>query len=252
MTSLTRALFGATRNLFHPAVLAVLITPALVAIVIWAGIAWWFWDAWLAAIRDGLIAVAQDSWLGQFDIATLAGAAAVIVLLLLLAPVILASAMLLAAVFAMPVLVELVARRDFPQLERRKGGTLLGGLWNALAALVAFLLAWVLTLPLWLIVGPLAIVLPWLLSAWLNQRLFRYDALSEHASAEEMRTIFVSRRGGLFTLGLLTGLLYFVPLVNLLAPTFAALAFIQYGLAELEQLRRDAGPLTRSQKSQAP
>jgi CysZ protein len=246
MGSLTRALFGAARNLFHPAILAVLITPALVAVVIWVGIAWWFWDAWLAAIRDGLIALAQDSWLGQFDIATLAGTVAIIVLLLLLAPVILASAMLLAAVFAMPALVELVARREFPQLERRKGGTLLGGVWNALAALLAFLLAWVLTLPLWLIVGPLAIVLPWLLSAWLNQRLFRYDALSEHASAEEMRAIFLRRRGGLFTLGLLTGLVYFVPLVNLVAPTFAALAFIHYGLTELQQLRTDTAPVPRS------
>jgi uncharacterized protein involved in cysteine biosynthesis len=245
MGPLSRAVLGAARNLFHPAILALLVTPALVAIVIWLGIAWWFWDAWLAAIRDGLIALAQDSWLAQFDVATFAGAAAVIVLLLLLAPLVLASAMLLAAIFAMPVLVELVARREFPQLERRKGGTVLGSVWNALAALLAFLLAWVVTLPLWLIAGPLAIVLPWLLSAWLNQRLFRYDALSEHASAEEMRTIFVSRKGGLFTLGLLTGLLYFVPLANLLAPTFAALAFIHYGLAELEQLRTVAAPAPR-------
>jgi CysZ protein len=237
MGRVTSALLGAARNLFHPAVLAVLLTPALIAVIVWVGLAWWFWDSWLAAIRDALVTVADDGWLAHFDVSTFAGVAAVIVLLLLLAPAVLASAMLIAAVFAMPMLVELVARRDFAQLERRKGGTLLGGAWNAFAALAAFLVVWVLTLPVWLIAGPLAVVVPWLLSAWLNQRLFRYDALSEHASAEEMRSIFRARAGGLFTLGLTTGFLYFVPLVNLVAPTFAALAFVHYCLAELERAR---------------
>jgi uncharacterized protein involved in cysteine biosynthesis len=90
---------------------------------------------------------------------------------------------------------------------------------------------------MWLIVGPFAAPVPWLLSAYLNQRLFRYDALSEHADAAEMRRIFESRFGGLVVLGLITGALYFVPVVNLVAPTFSALAFVHYCLAELQRLR---------------
>jgi uncharacterized protein involved in cysteine biosynthesis len=36
---------------------------------------------------------------------------------------------------------------------------------------------------------------------------------------------------------MLTGLVQFVPLLNLLGPVFAALAFIHYGLARLNQQR---------------
>jgi uncharacterized protein involved in cysteine biosynthesis len=75
------------------------------------------------------------------------------------------------------------------------------------------------------------------LSAYLNQRLFRYDALSDHADAAEMARIFEHARGRLFLLGLVTGVIYFIPPFNLVAPVFAALAFIHLCLAELERLR---------------
>jgi uncharacterized protein involved in cysteine biosynthesis len=237
MGRIVRALFDAARYLGHPAVLAVLLVPMLAALVVWVGLAWGFWGSWVAAIRDGLVAASDGGWLGHLDIATFAGAAAVTLLILLLVPAVLVTAMLVAAVFVMPALVELVARRDYPQLERRSGGTAIGSLWNALAAIGAFAALWIVTLPVWLLIGPLAAPLPWLLSAYLNQRLFRYDALSEHGDPGEMRQVFERRFGGLFVLGLATGALYFVPLVNLVAPTFASLAYIHYCLAELQRLR---------------
>lgn len=240
MNAVAKALFGAARNLFTPRVLAIVVMPMAIAMVVWLALAWWFWDSWVGAIQSLLISVA-DSWLGHLDVATFASVAATIVLILLLLPAVLASASLIAALFAMPMLVEQVVRDDFPGLERRKGGTLPGSLWNAVAAIGSFVVLWVLSLPAWLIAGPLAAVLPWLLSAYLNQRLFRYDASSEHASAEEMQRIFTERFGGLFTLGLVTGALYFVPVVNLVAPVFAALAYIHYCLGELQRLRSEGG-----------
>lgn len=236
MDRVLRAFFVAVRNLLHPAVLGVLLAPMLVALAVWIGLAWWLWDAWVVAIRDGLVAAADGRWFGNLEMTPFAGVAAVLLLLLIL-PGILVTSMLIAAVFAMPVLVELVARKDYTALERRKGGTAIGSGWNALSALVAFLALWILTLPLWLIIGLFAAPLPWLLSAYLNQRLFRYDALSEHADAAEMRRIFQDRFAGLVVLGLITGALYFVPVLNLVAPTFSALAFIHYCLAELQRLR---------------
>ena len=47
-------------------------------------------------------------------------------------------------------------------------------------------------------------------------------------------------RGRLFLLGLLTGVLYFIPPINLIAPIFSALAFIHLCLAELENARAGA------------
>jgi CysZ protein len=243
MNLVTKALIGALRNLFHPVVLGVVLVPMIGAIVAWLGIAWWFWDSWTAWIQSGISEVGSIGWAAHLDLSRFAGAAATVILLLLLAPAIIGTATLIAALFAMPVLVEHVARRDYPALERRKGGTMTGSLLNAFVALGGFALLWIVTLPAWLFVGPLAAAIPWALSAWLNQRLFRYDALSEHASAAEMRLLFESRFGGLFGLGLITGLMYFVPVVNLVTPVFAALAFTQFGLEELQRLRADGGNL---------
>ena len=71
----------------------------------------------------------------------------------------------------------------------------------------------------------------------MNQQLFRYDALSEHASKQEIKMICASNRYSLWGLGLLTSLIQFVPLLNLLAPIFTALVFIHFGLAHLKILR---------------
>jgi CysZ protein len=104
-------------------------------------------------------------------------------------------------------------------------------------AVGAFAGLWLVTLPLWL-TGIGAVVVPALNSAWLNQRLFRYDALSEHASREEFDEIVKRERWGLYGLGLTLAPLYYVPFVNLAAPVIAGLAFTHYCLSALANLRR--------------
>jgi CysZ protein len=232
------ALQGALRNLFHPAILAVMLLPAIAALSLWAGLSWWFWDSWSTGIEHLLVNLTSHGWLARLDASRVAGFAAGLILLFLLAPAVIATAMLISAVFAMPMLVAYVSRREFPDLERRRGGTFVGSVVNAAVAVTAFALLWLATLPLWLFLGPLAVLVPWALSAYLNQRLFRYDALSEHADAREMQQVFTERFSDLFVLGLATGVLYFVPLVNLVAPVFSALAFTYLCLDELARIRR--------------
>jgi len=76
-----------------------------------------------------------------------------------------------------------------------------------------------------------------MLMAYLNQRLFRYDALAEHASREEYAQVIERSTLKLYLLGAVVGLLQFVPLLNLFLPVYAGLAFIHLCLAELQQLR---------------
>ena len=97
-------------------------------------------------------------------------------------------------------------------------------------------LLWIVTLPLWF-TGVGAVVLPALNAAYLNQRLFRYDALSEHASPEELREIVGGTKGRLYGLGFALALLYYVPFVNLTAPVISGLAFTHFELSELARLR---------------
>ena len=99
-----------------------------------------------------------------------------------------------------------------------------------------FAVLWLLTLPLWMAFAPGALLLV-LISGWLIQRLFRYDALAEHADAAELQALCASSRGGFFLLGVLVSLTYTVPLVNLFAPVLGGLAFTHYALARLAVLR---------------
>ena len=82
-------------------------------------------------------------------------------------------------------------------------------------------------------------IIPFVAAAYLNQRLFRYDALAEHATREEMRTIFSTDRPLLWGLGLFAGLVQFVPILNLFAAVLTGLAFIHFCLARLAELRHE-------------
>lgn len=236
METVITALIRAARSLVHPIILAILLVPMLVALAIWIGVGWAYWDTWRSAIQNAVVDHASFTWAANWDIARLASWIAAAVVLAMLAPLAILTALVIATVFAMPVLVRHVAQSDYPNLDRRHGGTVIGSIWNALAAILVFALLWIVTLPLWLL-GPLAALVPVLLSAYLNQRLFRYDALSDHADAAEMKQIFEFARGRLFLLGLITGVMYFIPPFNLVVPVFSALAFIHLCLHELQEIR---------------
>jgi CysZ protein len=240
MSDVLHALGNAFRSMLHPRMLALTIWPMLVALALWLGLAWFYWGSWSQWL-SGLIAGPQVSdWLQQYGVSFIVHYSVWVLLSLLLAPLILITAMLLATVLAMPLIVNFVVARDYPALEKKRGGTVLGSTFNALLAVLLFAGLWIVTLPLWL-TGVLAPVLPIVLSAYLNQRLFRYDALSDHASAEEYRAIVDSSWGRMYLLGALLALLYYVPLLNLLAPILSGLAFVHFGLAELARLRQVKG-----------
>ncbi len=240
MSEVLHALGSAFRSLLHPRMLALTIWPMLGALAVWLGLAWFYWDGWSQWLSAMLSASDVVAWLQQHGFPGMVRYSVWMLLWLLLAPTILITALLIAAMIEMPLIVSFVAARDYPALERRRGGTVSGSVVNALVAVLVFAALWVVTLPLWL-TGVLVPVLPVVLSAYLNQRLFRYDALSEHASAAEYRAILKSNRGSLYGLGALLALLYYVPLLNLLVPVLSGLAFAHFGLARLAELREPGG-----------
>ena len=237
MNDVLQAFGRAFRSMLHPRMLALTIWPMLVALAVWLGLAWVYWDNWSQWLSAMLSASDVVGWLQQHGFSGVVRYSVWVLQWLLLAPLILITALLIAAVIEMPLIVSFIASRDYPALEKRRGGTIAGSVANATAAVLVFAALWVVTLPLWF-TGFLAPVLPVVLSAYLNQRLFRYDALSDHASAEEYRAIVKSSRGRMYALGALLALLYYVPLLNLMVPVLSGLAFTHFGLAELARLRR--------------
>jgi CysZ protein len=237
MSEITKALTNALVSLLHPRMLLLMLWPVLIALVIWLALALAFWSqaaAWLQLQfeQSALIGWAITVW----PLTYVAGHLAWILLALLFLPLVLITAVLIIGVFAMPAMVAHVAERSYPRLERRHGGTFAGSVWNSMAALAWLALLVVLSLPLWFI--PLLWpVLPIVLFGYLNQRVFRYDALAEHASGWEMQTLFRRDRRELFLLGVALACVGLIPLLGFFAPVFGGLAFIHFGLARLAQLR---------------
>lgn len=147
------------------------------------------------------------------------------------------TASLLAAVFIMPLMLKHLSETDYRDVAAMGKDSFVAAALNSLFASILFVIGWVLTIPLWLIPG-FSLLIPLLLMGWLNRRTFAYDALSLHATSAEWQAIRRRDGGPLFMLGLFMALLAHVPLVGLLLPALAALAFVHYGL---EALRRERG-----------
>jgi len=238
MESILRPLHRAAQDLLAPRMLSLAFWPMLLSLLAWGVLAWLFGATWKAEIAAFLAATPLAdlaAWLGA---EWLTAYAAVLVLALLWLPAMYATALLITSLALMPLIVGFVAERYYPELERRRGGSLAGSVVNGLVALLFYLLLWVVLLPVWLF-APFGLAVSILLNAWLNQRLFMYDALSEHASGAELETLRHAGGWRLFSLSGLLGLLHVVPVVNLLAPVYMALAFTHHGLGALDQARKE-------------
>ena len=239
MNSIPNSLLYALANLLHPRMIWLMIWPLVIAIGLWGTLALVFWTQIALALAEWMQGgLAQAPYLSQWDFTRATLVVAKIMILVMLVPLIQLTALLILSVFGMPSMVEHVASRSYPRLERRKGGSLAGSVWNSCVGLLGLAGLGVVSIPFW-IFPPLWPLIPVAILAWVNQRVLRYDALAEHASAGEMGRIFARRWGGLYVMGLLLALLAYIPLLGFFAPVLLGLSFIHYLLAAL-QAERDA------------
>ncbi len=222
------------RDLARPEVLWQALWPPLAALLLWVAIGFAVWAHGVALMER---IVPELPWAGWEWVAQWA---AVFLLLAAFASLTYITAILLVAVFALPRLINLVAAHDYPDLGRHGENVFWGSLGNTLWAGAIFLVGCTVMLPLLLIPGAL-LVLPLLWGSWLNQRTFRFDALAEHASRSEMQRLLRENRSRFYMAGLATSAAAHVPVLNLLAPAFAALVFVHLGLAALRRRRQEGG-----------
>ena len=235
------ALTRAFASLLHPKMLALMLVPVAVAIAIWLLAAFLFWGQAVAWIDVQMRNWDTVQWLlAYWPLTLIAAHAAVVVLVAALMPVILITTVLVTGIFAMPIMVSHISGRNYPQLEKYRGGSFAGSVWNGIAAMGWFWLLVLVTLPLWLF-PPMWLVLSLGLLGYLNARVFHYDALAEHARSEEIARIVREDRWALFGLGACVALAAHVPLLGFFSPVYGGLVFIHYSLARLSGMR--AAPL---------
>lgn len=246
----------------HPRVIALSFLPLILMVALSFGLGYFFWESSVAAVTAWLEAHAlMQTFLGWLDGVGLGGLRTVFAPLLVLVmatPVIVLLCLLLVAMFMTPAMVELVAQRRYAALERKQGGSLVKSVFWSLGSTVVALAALALSMPLWL-VPPLVLILPPLIWGWLTYRVFAFDALAVHASAEERKVLLRAHRGTLLLMGVLSGYLGAAPsllwasgamviaMAPLLVPVaiwiytlvfaFASLWFAHFALTALARLR---------------
>ncbi len=264
MSKLLDSFWRAAMYCLHPRVIALSILPLVIMAAVALGLGYFYWESALTAVRSNLdsysLVNAMARWLEGLGLSNLRLVLAPVVLLFLAIPVIVIVSLLFVASFMTPAMVALVAERRFPQLERKKGGSMLASVLWSLGSTMLAAIALVLSIPLWL-VPPLILILPPLIWGWLTYRVMSYDALADHASRDERRQIFKQHRLQLLGIGVLSGYLgaapsliwasgaMFVAMAPILVPiaiwiytlvfAFSSLWFAHYTLAALQQLRQN-------------
>lgn len=239
MNDVLRALARAVRSQLHPMLLVLTLAPFILG----ALLAWLFllatWDPLTGLLREWMASSGwingADEALGYFGLHLKVFLVPLIAFALYL-PLAVGFSLILATAFAMPLIVKWVARRHYGDVERLHGGTWWGSFANSLWVTAVTLVGWLICLPLYL-VPPLAVVIPWLWWTFAFNRILRYDALAEHASAEERRHLVAKHKGRLFALAGVMALLNWIPFAWFALPVFSGIAFAHYCLHALREAR---------------
>ena len=237
MSHILNALTLAVRDLLKFKMVWITVWPLLTASLLWLAIGWLFSDNLSEMMFLVFAEFGFREWMEDQAPGWLTSSIQWLLNMLVFIPLVIVTTLIITAVFSMQELINHVAKRQYHDLKYQSGGTVLGGIVNTFYAIFFYIIIWIVTLPLWAL--GIGIIVPFIAAAYLNQQLFRYDALSEHASPDEIKQLLASSRFSLWSLGLLTGFLQYIPVINFFAPSLTALAFIHYELARLEKKRQN-------------
>lgn len=213
MNDILRSFGRAVASQFHPRMLMLTAIPFVLATVLWGGLIWWGWDPIMGAARTLLEGSIFTSWiysmLDWLGLQSLRSVVAPLFVLTLAIPLVIASMLIFISLFSVPAVVKHL-ERSYPDLHKARGGSIAGSVFQALGNTLVFLLLIIVTMPLWLI-PPFFALIPPVLWGWLTYRVMTYDALSEHATAEERKTLMRRHRTPLLIIGVAVGLLGSAP-----------------------------------------
>jgi len=213
----------------HPRVIMLSLLPLILMAVIVTGLGAMYWEEAVNTVRTGMEGSAALgwawTWLERVGLMNLKAVLAPFVIILVVTPVVMIMSLLAVSFMITPALVNLVGSRRFPNLERKRGGSLWQSvLWTLMSVILA-MAALMITLPLWWI-PPLAILLPALIWGWLTYRVMTYDVLAEHATSQERVSLMRRYRFQLLSMGVLTGAMGAAPSLVWASGALFAAAFV--------------------------
>lgn len=221
--------FGrAVLSQLHFRMLMLTVVPFVLSVAIWGFVLWlglqpmidWLRNLFVENEGFRMSGEVLD-WLGMGALNTIV---VPLIAMWVLLPMMILTALVFVGTMAMPVIAGHVGRRQYGDLEKRKGGTFFGSLWTSSSSFVIFLVLWLVTLPLSLI-PPLTFVIQPALWGWLTYRVMAYDALADHADAQERRAILRRHRWPLLIIGAITGAMGAAPTLLWLGGALSVIFF---------------------------
>ena len=264
MKTLIDSAWRAAAYCMHPQVIFYSLLPLALMVGLAFSLGYFFWepalDSVLNAFESWDLLSALFKWLDGIGMGGVKAMLAPMVVIFLATPVLVVLSLLSVALLMAPAMLKLVAKRRFPTLEQRRGGSFAGSLFVSFSSTVLAMFALLVSVPFWLI-PPVVLIVPPLIWGWLTYRVMSYDMLADHASKDERRELVRRHRMSLLAIGIVTGYLgaapsllwasgaVFIPLAPVLIPiaiwiytlvfAFSALWFAHFALAALQVLRTE-------------
>lgn len=243
MKLLVPILLRAFKDILKPRILSVIILPFLGSFLLWGLITWMMWD-WIlnlgfklynVGLMQKLVEILAPYFSLSQDplVAVTAGAFIAVVIL----PAAFVTALMITSVVLVPILVSELRKTDFPTLIK-KSNSIFAGTGVSISYSMKYFFSWIGSLPFWVIIPGGALFIPYLLLSWFNSRLFTWEIMTEIASPEEIKIFVNENSKSLFILGLMTSALYYIPVLNLVAPVIVSAAFARFCLTKFSEKSR--------------
>ncbi|GEM_PF-1582735 len=240
--TISKAIQMSWASLVNPAIIARLALPVLLAAVFCISILVWGWPVITTEFVPylqtfGLVQTVfsqLDIWLG-FSLLSLFSLLIFTILIFMATYFVL---ILLTSLILVPMLTPVIKKMYFPSLSENSELTLYQSLKNSFFSILKYFGFLFLSLPLLFFVPGGQILVPFFLNAYLAKQVFPYDVLQPYATLVEFERFQLKEKNPLWTLSLLTGGYFYVPILNFFAAPLTALAFVIFCMGKISDYRR--------------
>jgi len=238
MGDVITAFLNAFRDLARPRLWALMLAPFLGSFALWGILTWLLWDVfenWGLLLYKMPWMQQFAEWLAPYFVLTenpLVFLTVAVVIVMGVLPAALVTAVLITSIFLVPVLVQELRKGEFSQITK-KSGSFLEGTGTSLLYSLKYMVTWIVTLPLWILIPAGPVIVPFLLLAWFNSRILTWEVLTEVGTSTENQRFLHNYSKELFILGLLSAFFYYIPVVNFVAPVIASAAYARFCLMKL-------------------
>ncbi len=228
-------------SLLNPAIILRLLIPVVLTLAICISIISWGWPLVTTEIVPYLNHFSFIKWsFGNLERWFGFSVLTVFAIALFLAAIFFAIyfiLLLLSAWILVPMLTPTIQKRYFPQVTENSELSIFGSFQNSISAILYFLMYLIALSPIILFMPGGQFIVPFLLNAYLARRTLPYDVLQNYATVAEFERFRLKENRSLWSLSIISGAFFYVPIVNFLAAPLTALSFTFFCLGKIAEYR---------------